>query len=50
MAGELIHDSRAQFEPAVARSAELLSGELDRFEALLADLLEVCLLYTSRCV
>ncbi len=41
MAGELIHDSRAQFEPAVARSAELLRGELDRFEALLADLLEV---------
>lgn len=41
MAGDLIHDSRAQFEPAVARSAELLRGELDRFEALLADLLEV---------
>ncbi len=41
MAGDLIHDSRAQFDPAVARSAELLRGELDRFEALLADLLEV---------
>ena len=41
MAGDLIHDSRAQFDPVVARSAELLRGELDRFEALLADLLEV---------
>ncbi len=41
MAGDLIHDSRADFTPAVKRSAELLRGELDRFEALLADLLEV---------
>lgn len=41
MAAELIHDGRASFEPAVARSAELLLAELDRFEALLADLLEI---------
>jgi len=41
MAVDLIHDSRADFDPAVARSAELLRGELDRFEALLADLLEI---------
>ncbi len=41
MAGDLIHDARAQFDPAVARSAELLRGELDRFEALLSDLLEI---------
>ncbi|WP_347350258.1 MtrAB system histidine kinase MtrB [Intrasporangium sp.] len=41
MAGDLIHDSRADFDPAVARSAELLRGEVDRFEALLADLLEI---------
>jgi len=41
MAGDLIYDSRTQFDPVVARSAELLRGELDRFEALLADLLEV---------
>ena len=41
MAGELIHDSRGTFDPAVARSAELLMGELDRFESLLTDLLEI---------
>lgn len=41
MAGDLIHDSRADFDPTVARSAELLRGELDRFESLLSDLLEI---------
>jgi two-component system sensor histidine kinase MtrB len=41
MAGDLIHDSRSDFDPAVARSAELLHNELDRFEELLADLLEI---------
>jgi two-component system sensor histidine kinase MtrB len=41
MAGDLIHDSRGTFDPAVARSAELLMGELDRFESLLTDLLEI---------
>ena len=41
MAGDLIHDSRSDFDPAVARSAELLHNELDRFEALLSDLLEI---------
>jgi len=41
MAGDLIHDSRQDFDPAVSRSAELLHNELDRFEALLADLLEI---------
>jgi len=41
MAVDLIHGSRADFDPTVARSAELLQGELDRFEALLADLLEI---------
>jgi two-component system sensor histidine kinase MtrB len=41
MAGDLIHDSRGDFEPTVARSAELLRGELDRFESLLNDLLEI---------
>src|SRR6478672_1825266 len=33
MAGDLIHDSRSDFDPAVARSAELLHNELDRFDA-----------------
>ncbi len=41
MAVDLIHESRRGFDPAVSRSAELLAGELDRFEALLADLLEI---------
>ena len=41
MAADVLHESRADFDPAVARSAELLHGELDRFEALLADLLEI---------
>ncbi|HET7801385.1 MAG TPA: MtrAB system histidine kinase MtrB [Humibacillus xanthopallidus] len=41
MAGDLIHDSRTSFEPTVARSAELLHHELDRFESLLTDLLEI---------
>ena len=41
MAGDLLHDSRADFDPSVARAAELLHTELDRFEALLTDLLEI---------
>ncbi|MEO8557224.1 MAG: MtrAB system histidine kinase MtrB [Actinomycetota bacterium] len=41
LAGDLIHDSRGDFDPSVARSAELLHNEIDRFESLLADLLEI---------
>ncbi|GEL97692.1 MtrAB system histidine kinase MtrB [Cellulomonas terrae] len=41
MAGEVIHASREDFDPAVKRSAELLQTQLDRFEDLLADLLEI---------
>jgi two-component system sensor histidine kinase MtrB len=41
MAADLIHDSRTGFDPAVSRSAELLHNELDRFEELLSDLLEI---------
>lgn len=41
MASDVLHDNRADFPPAVARSAELLDAQLDRFEALLADLLEI---------
>jgi two-component system sensor histidine kinase MtrB len=41
MAADLIHTSREDFEPAVARSAELLQAELDRFENLLTELLEI---------
>jgi two-component system sensor histidine kinase MtrB len=41
MAADVIHENRAAFDPAVARSAELLQAQLDRFEALLGDLLEI---------
>ncbi len=41
MAVDLIHEAREGFTPTVSRSAELLAGELDRFEALLSDLLEI---------
>ena len=41
MAAELLHSQREDFSPELARSAELLQDELDRFEALLADLLEI---------
>ena len=41
MAGEMIYASRDDFDPAVKRSAELLATQLDRFEDLLADLLEI---------
>ena len=41
MAGDLIHESRRDFDPSVARSAELLHNEIDRFESLLSDLLEI---------
>jgi two-component system, OmpR family, sensor histidine kinase MtrB len=41
MAADVLHEARADFPPHVARSAELLRTELDRFEALLTDLLEI---------
>jgi two-component system sensor histidine kinase MtrB len=41
MASEVIHLQRNSFDPLVARSSELLVAQLDRFERLLEDLLEV---------
>ncbi|HVK29116.1 MAG TPA: MtrAB system histidine kinase MtrB [Nocardioides sp.] len=41
MASDLLHDARTGFDPASARAAELLQAELDRFENLLVDLLEI---------
>ncbi len=41
MAADMLHESRDDFAPEVARSAELLQTQLDRFEVLLADLLEI---------
>jgi two-component system, OmpR family, sensor histidine kinase MtrB len=41
MAGEVLYSVREEFPPAARRSAELLTAQLDRFEDLLADLLEI---------
>jgi two-component system sensor histidine kinase MtrB len=41
MASEVIYSTKDTFDPIVARSAELLVAQLDRFERLLEDLLEV---------
>ncbi len=41
MASEVLYDARDTFDPATARAAELLQSELDRFERLLVDLLEI---------
>ncbi len=41
MAGDVLYDARPAFDPTTARAAELLQNELDRFETLLVDLLEI---------
>jgi two-component system, OmpR family, sensor histidine kinase MtrB len=41
MAADLLFESRADFDPAGGRSAELLQSQLERFESLLVDLLEI---------
>ena len=41
MAADLLFESRADLDPPTARSAELLQTQLDRFENLLSDLLEI---------
>ena len=41
MAADLLHEQRSTFPPEVARAAELLQSELDRFEVMLSDLLEI---------
>lgn len=41
MASEVIYNQRKSFDPVVARSSELLAAQIDRFERLLEDLLEV---------
>lgn len=41
MAADLLHSERAAFPPHLARASELLVAELDRFETLLGDLLEI---------
>jgi two-component system, OmpR family, sensor histidine kinase MtrB len=41
MAADVLHEARGRFDGATARSAEILQAELDRFETLLNDLLEI---------
>ena len=41
MASDVLHDARGDFDPVTGRAAELLQHELDRFETLLSDLLEI---------
>jgi two-component system sensor histidine kinase MtrB len=41
MAADVLHDSSAKLPPELSRSSELLQAQLDRFELLLADLLEI---------
>jgi two-component system sensor histidine kinase MtrB len=41
MASEVIYEGRQAFDPILSRSAELLQAQLDRFESLLSDLLEI---------
>ena len=41
MAADVLHDAREDFSGPTARSAELLQTQLDRFEELLGDLLEI---------
>ena len=41
LAGDVLYDQRDDFPPATARTAELLHTQTERFEPLLADLLEI---------
>jgi two-component system sensor histidine kinase MtrB len=41
LAGDVLYDQRESFPPATARTAELLHTQVERFEVLLADLLEM---------
>jgi two-component system sensor histidine kinase MtrB len=41
LAGDMLYRNRGDFDPLSARTAELLHTQVDRFERLLADLLEI---------
>jgi len=41
MAADLLYEAREDFDPAVRRSAELMQNQLERFESMLNDLLEI---------
>ncbi|PPG10113.1 two-component sensor histidine kinase [Rathayibacter sp. AY1F4] len=41
LAGDVLYDQREDFAPVAERTVELLHSQIDRFESLLADLLEI---------
>jgi two-component system sensor histidine kinase MtrB len=41
IAADVLFEMKGEFDPSAGRSAELLQSQLDRFESLLADLLEI---------
>jgi len=41
LAADVLYDQRPSFEPTAARTTELLHAQVERFELLLADLLEI---------
>lgn len=41
LAADMLNDHREEFEPTTARTAELLNTQVQRFETLLSDLLEI---------
>jgi two-component system sensor histidine kinase MtrB len=41
LAADMLNDQRAEFDPTTARTAELLHTQVQRFETLLSDLLEI---------
>lgn len=41
LAGDVLYDQRGSFPPTTARTAELLHTQVERFELLLSDLLEI---------
>lgn len=41
LAGDVLYDQRSEFPPTTRRTAELLHTQVERFELLLADLLEI---------
>jgi two-component system sensor histidine kinase MtrB len=41
LAGDLIFESRQDLDPSLKRSAEIMQGQIERFEVLLNDLLEI---------
>ncbi|MBB2976309.1 two-component system sensor histidine kinase MtrB [Microbacterium endophyticum] len=41
LAADMLNDRRSEFDPATSRAAELMHAQVERFEVLLTDLLEI---------